>query len=65
MTACHHPTFGALWPLVRAWLGVVGVDSQSVSDHFLQFINYAGVSMCFQREDLNAVRLRLTLCLKK
>jgi len=38
------PTFGALWPLVRAWLGVVGVDSQSVSDHFLQFINHAGCS---------------------
>jgi len=38
------PTFGALWPLVWAWLGVVGVDSQSVSDHFLQFINYAGCS---------------------
>jgi hypothetical protein len=38
------PTFSALWPLVRAWLGVVGVDSQSTSDHFLQFINYAGCS---------------------
>ena len=35
------PYFGALWPLVRAWLGV-GVESQFISDHFLQFINYAG-----------------------
>jgi len=55
LTGCGHvedvnhlflscPTFGALWPLVRAWLGVVGVDSQTTSDHFLQFINYAGCS---------------------
>ena len=33
--------FGALWPLVRAWIGVVGVESQVISYHFLQFINYA------------------------
>ena len=55
LTGCGHvedvnhlflscPTFGALWPLVRAWLEVVGVDSQTTSDHFLQFINYAGCS---------------------
>lgn len=37
-------TFGALWPMVRHWLGVVGVDSQSTSDHFVQFIHYAGCS---------------------
>ncbi|XP_039682874.1 uncharacterized protein [Medicago truncatula] len=36
------PFFGALWSLVREWLGVVGVDSQSMTDHFLQFIQYAG-----------------------
>jgi len=36
------PYFGALWPLVRAWLGVVGVESQFISDNFLQFINYVG-----------------------
>jgi len=55
ITGCGHvedvnhlflscPTFGALWPLVRAWLGVVGVDSQATSYHFLQFIKYAGCS---------------------
>jgi len=27
--------------LVRAWLGVEGVDPQHISDHFLQFIHYA------------------------
>ena len=36
------PYFGALWPMVRAWFGVVGVETQFISDHFLQFINYAG-----------------------
>ena len=35
------PTLGTLWPLVWVWLGVEGVDSQVISDHFLQFINYA------------------------
>jgi len=28
--------------LVEFWLGVVGVESQVISDYFLQFINYAG-----------------------
>jgi hypothetical protein len=28
------PIFGALWPLVRAWLGVEGVDPQHISDQF-------------------------------
>jgi hypothetical protein len=32
------PIFGALWPLVRAWLGVEGVDSQTISKHFSLFI---------------------------
>jgi len=36
------PIFGVLWPLVTAWLGVEGVDPQHISDHFLQFIHYAG-----------------------
>jgi len=35
------PFFGALWPLVRDWLGVAGAESQVISDHFLQFIHYA------------------------
>jgi len=33
------PTFGAIWPMVRAWIGFDGVDTQVLSDHFLQFIN--------------------------
>jgi hypothetical protein len=37
------PVFGALWPLVRDWLGVEGAESQVISDHFLQFIHYEGV----------------------
>ena len=37
------PYFGALWPLVWAWLGVAGAQSQVISNHFLQFIHYAGV----------------------
>jgi hypothetical protein len=36
------PIFGALWPMVQAWLGVEGVDSHAISDHFVQFIEYAG-----------------------
>ncbi|RHN50941.1 hypothetical protein MtrunA17_Chr6g0463021 [Medicago truncatula] len=28
--------------MVRAWLGVEGVDSHVISDHFVQFIEYAG-----------------------
>jgi len=53
VTGCGHvedvnhlflscPIFGALWPLVRAWLGVEGVDPHHISDQFLQFIHYAG-----------------------
>jgi len=38
------PSYGALWPLVRDWLGVAGVEDQVVSDHVQQFIHYAGVS---------------------
>jgi len=37
------PYYGALWPLVRAWLRIEGVESQVISDHFSQFIYYAGV----------------------
>jgi len=36
------PVFGALWLMVRAWLGVEGVHSHATSDHFLQVIQYAG-----------------------
>jgi len=27
---------------IRAWLGVEGVDSHVIPDHFMQFIHYAG-----------------------
>jgi hypothetical protein len=30
-------TFGSLWPLVRSWIDISSVDSQNLSDHFLQF----------------------------
>jgi hypothetical protein len=54
VTGCGHvedanhmflscPIFGALWPMVRQWLGVDGVDCHVISDHFVQFIEYAGV----------------------
>jgi len=33
-----YPTFGAIWPLVRAWLGFDGADSQVISDHFLHLL---------------------------
>jgi len=36
-----YPYFGALWPMVQDWLGLVGVETQFISYHFLQFINYA------------------------
>ena len=36
------PYHGLLWSLVRAWLGVEGVESQVISDYFSQFIHYAG-----------------------
>jgi hypothetical protein len=38
----HHlfiscSTFGSLWPLVRSWIDFSAVNSQNLSDHFLQF----------------------------
>ncbi|XP_024634840.1 uncharacterized protein [Medicago truncatula] len=35
-------TFSSLWPLVRHWLGIIGVDTNVVLDHFLQFVNLTG-----------------------
>jgi hypothetical protein len=29
--------FGSLWPMVRSWIGFSFVESQTLSDHFLQF----------------------------
>lgn len=34
--------FSSLWPLVRNWLGFMGVDSNVLSDHFLQFVYSTG-----------------------
>jgi len=36
------PFSEALWPLVRDWFSVVGAETQVISDHFSQFIHYAG-----------------------
>jgi len=35
-------TFSSLWPLVHHWLSFVGVDSNVLSDHFLQFVYSTG-----------------------
>ena len=35
-------TFSSLWPLVHHWLSFVGVDSNVLSDHFLQFVYSIG-----------------------
>jgi hypothetical protein len=40
----HCDVFGSLWQHIRAWIGVEGVDSFSITDHFLQFIHYTGTS---------------------
>ncbi|GAU47626.1 hypothetical protein TSUD_281040 [Trifolium subterraneum] len=37
-----YSTFGTLWPLVRAWIGFASVDSQNLSEHFLQFTYASG-----------------------
>ncbi|KEH24042.1 hypothetical protein MTR_7g102890 [Medicago truncatula] len=35
-------TFASLWQHVREWIGFVGVDSDNISDHFLQFTLMTG-----------------------
>jgi len=40
----HCDSFGSLWQQVRFWLGVSGVDHQSLGANFLQFSNYLGGS---------------------
>lgn len=35
-------TFGSLWQMVRNWVGCSGVDSDNISDHFLQFTHLTG-----------------------
>ncbi|XP_039688673.1 uncharacterized protein [Medicago truncatula] len=34
--------FSSLWPLVRHWLGIIGVDTNVLLDHFFQFVNLTG-----------------------
>jgi hypothetical protein len=34
--------FSSLWPMVRHWLGFMGVDTNVLSDHFLQFVYSTG-----------------------
>ncbi|AES88225.2 transmembrane protein, putative [Medicago truncatula] len=34
--------FSSLWPLMRNWLGILGVDTNVLLDHFLQFVNLTG-----------------------
>ena len=37
---CH--VFGSIWQHIRSWIGVTGVDTDNVSDHFHQFFHYSG-----------------------
>jgi len=36
-------TFASLWQQVRDWIGVDGVDSNNIADHFVQFTHMTGV----------------------
>jgi len=36
----HCDIYGSIWQQVRAWIGVLGVDHQSLNAHFIQFTNY-------------------------
>jgi hypothetical protein len=35
-------TFSSMWPLSRQWLGIVGVDTYVIQEHFLQFVHLTG-----------------------
>ncbi|XP_024631708.1 uncharacterized protein [Medicago truncatula] len=37
-------SFASLWPMVRDWIGFVGVDTNVLSDHFVQFVHTTGGS---------------------
>jgi len=39
---CH--VFGSLWYHIRSWIGVSGVDSENIREHFHQFIHYTSHS---------------------
>jgi len=36
-------TFSPLWQHVREWIGYVGVDSNIIADHLVQFTHFSGV----------------------
>jgi len=40
----YCPTFAALWPMVCDWIGFDGVDTDVLSDHFVQFVHSTGGS---------------------
>jgi len=40
----HCDSFGSIWQHIRNWLGVSGVETYNIGDHFIQFINYIGTS---------------------
>ncbi|XP_024626742.1 uncharacterized protein [Medicago truncatula] len=40
--------FALLWSLVRDWIGFVGVDTNVLSDHFVQFVHSTGGSKVSQ-----------------
>jgi hypothetical protein len=61
VAGCGHvedTTHLFLWPLVRDWIGFVGVDSQVLSDHLLQFIHYTGA----QKERRSFLHMIWLLC---
>ncbi|AES88425.1 hypothetical protein MTR_4g054990 [Medicago truncatula] len=75
VTGCGHvedvnhmflscPFFGALWPMVRAWLDAEGVDSHAISDHFVQFIEYVG-GLKFRRSLFHLIWLQCVWVLLK
>jgi len=35
-------TFATLWPMVRDWIGFLGVDTNVMTDHFVQFVHSTG-----------------------
>jgi len=38
----HCEVFGSLWYHIRSWIGVSGVDTHNISEHFFQFTHYTG-----------------------
>jgi len=39
---CNTLAFGLLWHMVREWIGCLGVATDNISDHFLQFTHLSG-----------------------